>query len=336
MCEPESDAKMWADESTLDSNGGPTFLYTLEEDVNRKEQLASFRDENSDARRKTALHRENEQQLLEEGQLARSEFSARLERVTFGSFQGQRACLILFSVDFCPRNRSWFRFRKANVEALFQAEQPRADASVDDEGSSAGPLICEFYPRLIRGHVRSIAETYGFSVSGSLPPITTTNISATWSLSKPKESAHLLHGCLIGEGAIRVRWTVNENEASKSGVYERLKFAVIVRHADQAQFSMALRIRATTLGGLSIVGNGGSRIIFRPNQRHDIEENSQQMGLPWLNGGSIWASGQSWMPAAQRVDGQKDLAEENLEDLTQMEAVLLGRHGPGAPPVDKL
>jgi hypothetical protein len=327
---------MGADDAALDSNDGPTLVYTLEEDANRKEQLASFRDENSDARRKTALHRHNEQQLLEEGKLAQSEFSARLQRVTFGSFQGQPACLILFLVDFCPRNRSWFRFRKATVEVEFQEEPSTIHTSVDDERAYTGPLICKFYPELIRGHVRSIAETYNFSLSVGAPLISTPNISAGWSMSKPKESTHLIHGRLDGNPETRVRWTVNENEANKSGIYEQLKFAIIVRHADQTQFSMALRIRVTTLAGFHIVGNGGSRIIFTPTQRHDAEGNNQQMGMGGLDGGSISTLGQTWVPATQSAAGQKDLAEENLEDLTRMEAILLGRNGPGAPAADNL
>ncbi len=80
MCELEADVEIWADEPTLDSNVGLNLVYTLEQDPNRKEQLAGFRDETSDTRRKAALHRENEQQLLEEGKLAQSEFSARLQK----------------------------------------------------------------------------------------------------------------------------------------------------------------------------------------------------------------------------------------------------------------
>ena len=60
------------------------------------------------------------------------------------------------------------------------------------------------------------------------------------------------------------------------------------------------------------------------------------MGLRQLNRGFIWTCGQTWMLATQSVDGQKDLAEEDLEELTQMEAVLLGKHSPGALLVDKL
>jgi len=155
-------------------------------------------------------------------------------------------------------------------------------------------------------------------------------------MNKPKESAHLIHGRLIGDPATRVRWIVNENEINKSGIYERPKFAIIVRHADQARFSMAVRIRVTTLAGLPIVGKGGSRIIFTPNQRHDVEENNQQTSLRGLDGGSISTCGQTWIPAIQSVSGQKDLAEEDLEDLTRMEAILLGKNGPGAPSADIL
>jgi len=122
---------VWVD-FTLDSDRGTSLVYQLEEDVNRKEQLG-FWDENSDERTKTARHRESEQQLLEEGKLGRSEFSARLQKATFGIFKGQPACLIVFLVDFCPGSQTWFRFHIATVEAEFQEEQPAIDTSVDDE-----------------------------------------------------------------------------------------------------------------------------------------------------------------------------------------------------------
>ena len=153
-------------------------------------------------------------------------------------------------------------------------------------------------------------------------------------MSKPRESAYFIHGRLMGDPEARVRWTVNENEVNKSGIYEQLKFAIIVRHADQTRFSMALRIRVTTLAGYHIIGNGGSRIIFTPNQRHDVAEDSQQIHLDGLDGGSISTCGQTWKPAVQRSSGQKDLADEDLEELTRMEAILLGRRGPGVPAAD--
>jgi hypothetical protein len=85
MYEPEKDENVWVD-FTLDSDRGTSLVYQLKEDVNRKEQLG-FWDENSDERTKTARHRESEQQLLEEGKLGRSEFSARLQKATFGIFK---------------------------------------------------------------------------------------------------------------------------------------------------------------------------------------------------------------------------------------------------------
>src|ERR1700759_3421113 len=163
------------DNSALVINDGPNLAYTLEEDLSRKEQLSGFR---GDSSRKTALHKENEQQLLEEGKLAGCEFSARLQNVIFGMFHGQPACRILFVIDFYPKNRSWFRFRSATVDVGLQEERPIGSTSVDEDRRHNGPIVCKFYPELIRGHTRSIAETYNFSLSTNLPPpINNTNIS---------------------------------------------------------------------------------------------------------------------------------------------------------------
>jgi hypothetical protein len=340
MSESEKGVKVSVDDYNFDSDAGPSLVYKLEEDGNRKEQLG-FWNEKIDSRKKPALHRENEQQLLEDGKLGRSEFSARLQRVTFGTFESRPACRIVFLVDFCPSSQSWFRFRDATVEAEFQEEGRAIDTSADVERDYDGPLVLEFHPGLIHGHTRSIAETFNFTISAGLPaPMGNTSLSAAWSTTKPKESAYLIHGRLRGDPATRVEWKINENEITKSGIYEQPKFAIIVQNQDQAQFSMTLRIRATTLGGFPVIGKGGSRIIFTPKQRLQVDENIQptlhaeETGVSGLIGGSISTSGQIWNSGSQSVSPLQDLAKVKLEDLTRMEAILLGEKGPGAAPVN--
>lgn len=92
-----------------------------------------------------------------------------------------------------------------------------------------------------------------------------------------------------------VRWTINENEATKSGIYEQPSFAVIVRYSIERGFAMKLSMDAKTFGGLPVRGKKGSRIIFKkPDRQMD-----------------------------------SDLEKEDLEELTKMRAELLAKEGPG-------
>ncbi|KAI4090595.1 MAG: hypothetical protein LQ344_004642 [Seirophora lacunosa] len=293
--------------------------FTLEEDLNRKDQLFSFRKDPPTA--PTKDYHAKEQQLLQEGKLGSSEFSARLRKVIFGTFDDDSACLILFRVDFASSKKGWFRFRNATVEAEFEPQiEEAADDDDDDDNEEedyTGPLIRKFYPELIRGHISSAAETYGLGFEVPLSPMGGAAISAGYKITSPREGLHLIHGRLMGSPETRVKWTMNENEVSKGGIYEQPMFAVIVRHAQDQPFTMALKLKATTYGGLPVVGKGGSRILFRP-------PNS-----PQATTGSIEVGGHRNRTSSRTEGEATDLATVDLEALTQMKAILLSEQGPG-------
>lgn len=292
--------------------------FTLEEDPNRKDQLFSFRKDQGPA--PTKDYHAKEQQLLQEGKLGNSEFSARLRKVLFGTFDGDPACLVLFRVDFASAKKGWFRFRNATVEAEFeQQDEGEVDDEDDDEDEDeySGPLILKFYPELVRGHISSAASTYGLGFEVPLLPMGGAAISAGYKITSPREGLHLIHGRLTGNPETRVKWSMNENEVSKSGIYEQPMFAVIVRHGQDQPFTMALKLKATTYGGLPVTGKGGSRILFRPPSS------------PQTSTGSVEVGGNR-KKASSRTEGDSiDLATVDLEALTQMRALLLSEQGPG-------
>ena len=109
-----------------------------------------------------------------------------------------------------------------------------------------------------------------------------------------REGKHIIQGRMI-KAQRSVRWNINENEATKSGIYEQPSFAVIVRYSMERGFAMKLGMKATTYGGLSVKGKKVSRTLFtNPEMLMDT-----------------------------------DLEKEDLEALTKMRAVLLAQEGPG-------
>lgn len=308
---------------------GPTLRLSLEEDLNRKDQLFSFRKDN--AAPVPAAFRPDEQQLLQQGKLGESEFSARLQKAVFGSYEGRPACLVLIQVNFCPKNRSWFRFRNAVVELGF------GDHTRDEEDSGEeyhGPIVRKFYPEAIRGHIQTAAERYGIAFSVPIAP-TAAGLSAEVSLNRPKEGLHLIHGVLAGSPETRVKWKITENEVSRGGIIETPKLCVILRHTERS-FDMSLKMKATTYGGVPIIGKGGSQItITPPSTTQSIEPmpndtESESTSLPGLDGGSIAMGKHIWTGQEAGISKSAKLDDEDLEQLTQMRAVLLGPQGPGA------
>lgn len=155
------------------------------------------------------------------------------------------------------------------------------------------PLVLRFYPEFIRGHIQHSAHTYGPKLYIEPAAI---GVGMEFSGSKTflREGKHIIQGRLVKAQRI-VKWTINENEATKSGIYEQPSFALIVRHSVERGFAMKLGMKATTYGALSVKGKKGSRTIFKT-------------------------------PAKQM---DTDLEKEDLEELTKMRAELLAKEGPG-------
>jgi hypothetical protein len=330
-----------------EDEGGPTFTFPLVEDPNRKNQLFGFRKETSPPPNPID-YRPSEKQLLQEGKLGASEFSARLQRVAFGTYGGQSACLIAFQVNFAPKNRGWFRFRKATIQA--EAEKIEEDNSVDNgveeeeeeeeddafvemaaDQTFKGPLVVRFHPSLIRGHIQTAAETYGISVEAPIaPPGIGVNISAGWAITAPRESSHLIQGILTGSPERGVKWIMKENEISKSGIYEQPTFAMIVRFDEARGFVLTLNIKATTYGGLDVTGKSGSRIKFMKSTAGEAQAGEGTMA--GLKGGTIQVGSRMWgdKESGRGADSKKAVLDDvDLEQITQIETNLLKHNGPG-------
>ena len=304
---------------------GPSLIFPLEEDLNRKDQLFSFRKEKEPIVTDKA-HKPGEQQLLQEGKLGDTEFSARLQKVVFGSFEGQPACLLVVQVDFVPKkNRGFFRFRNAIVEVEFEDVDHGADESMedddDDEEDYHGPVVCKFDPGLIRGHLQTAAESYNIQFQVPLAPVSGAAISMGRSVTSPREGLHLVHGRLMGDPPTRVKWIINENEMSKSGIYEQPIFATVLRHGPGRPFTMAVNIKATTYGGRAVKGKKGSRITFKPPKE----------GFNG-RGGSIQVGSKSWAPTKGAKSSRDDLSSIDLQNETRMLEKLLNQQAPGGGP----
>ena len=263
----------------------------LEIDDSENDELFSFHSKN--VVEPDQEYRPSEQQLIQDGKWGGSELSARIKDAVFGTFMGEAACLILIRVDFCPKGgpRSWLRFRAADIEADF------SDIDVDSDEVKKGSriLVRKVYPDHIRGHVQTAAHKYG--IKGYIEPAGM-GVGAELGAEKTflSEGLHLVHGRLMGNPATGAKWSMTENEVSKSGIYEQPTFAVIVRYDREKGFAMWLKITATTYRGLEVKGQKRPRISFAKGSLADNEV----------------------------------LDSMDLEEMTEMRAKLLGREGPGA------
>lgn len=337
----------------VEDDDGPSFTFPLVEDLNRKDQLRGFHKKDPPSPNPTN-YQSSEKQLLQEGKLGASEFSARLQKVIFGTYKEKAACLIAFRVNFAPKSRGWFRFRSAIIQAETEdgvdgnSVDTADDADDDDEycevaedEPSKGPLVVHFHPSLVRGPIQTATETYGIGLQAPIaPPGIGVNISAEWSMTAPRESSHLIQGILTGSPERGVKWIMKENEVSKSGIYEQPTFAMIVRFEEDHGFILTLNMKATTYGGLAVTGKSGTRIKF---MKRTGTVQGDERTMAGLNGGAIQVGSRIWggtedspkkigltenVKSSQRGGMGTVLQDIDLAQLTQVEAMLLGQHGP--------
>lgn len=335
----------------VEEDDGPSLTFPLVEDLNRKDQLFGLRKKDLPSP-SPINYQSSEKQLLQEGKLGDSEFSARLQKVIFGTYEGKAACLIAFRVNFAPKNRGWFRFRSAIIQAETEdavggnsvniADDDDDDEyfEVAEEESPKGPLVVRFHPSLVHGPIRMATETYGIGLEAPIaPPGIGVNISAGWSMTAPRESSHLIQGILTGSPERGVKWIMKENEVSKSGIYEQPTFALIVRFEEEHGFILTLNMKATTYGGLAVTGKSGSKIKFMKRTGALKGDGRTMAGL---NGGAIQVGPHIWggkedpagkigltgtgdVKSGQRGAIETVLQDIDLEQLTQVEAILSGK-----------
>ena len=102
------------------------FSINLEEDPVRSDELSRFTVDEK--------YRATEQQILQDGKLGDAAISAYIKKATFGTFNGQAACLIHLGLDFCPKNgKSLFRFRSAKITIMFEEVDKIVQPTKDDE-----------------------------------------------------------------------------------------------------------------------------------------------------------------------------------------------------------
>lgn len=336
---PEDSAEPLDNEQELD---GPLLSFPLVEDVKRKDQLFGGRMGRLAPPSTPKPYRPSQNQLLGEGKGWQSEITARLNKVIFGTFKGKTACLVMVQVNFAPKSRGFFRFRNAKVELGFEDKEDGKEHKEDDEDDDDDDddddsdddeqlLVLKIDPEHIRGHIQTAAVTYGVTIGGTAPPPVPVGVSGAWRFSAPREGQHLVHGLKMGDPERGVKWIINENEISKSGIFELAKFAVIVRYREERGFVMKLSMEATTHLGGALKSKGGSRISFNKGKKHQKggKGREEEQKMSGLIGGSVASGGKTWTAETESETSHPQLDDIDLESMTEMKARLLSEQGPG-------
>ncbi|OAA75067.1 hypothetical protein LEL_07055 [Akanthomyces lecanii RCEF 1005] len=181
-------------------------------------------------------------------------FHVHFSQATYGRYRSQPACLVVLSLSFQKKGRSFSRFQAADIDVEFR-DAPLArraghdnttggeektsgsgadsdsDSEAADDDDNLEPTVLDFEPRLFYGPVdveRGSAHAtvkLGLTPSGSLTEL---GFEVGRKFYFPEEGFFKAHGTLRDNPPSRVRLCLSENSLRRNGIREEVSVALII------------------------------------------------------------------------------------------------------------
>jgi len=177
-------------------------------------------------------------------------FSARFVKVQYGTFRGDRVCLMVIAFQFHASDLYNRRFRKAMICVCFASSNA-------NKNPSKCLRVLDFAPRLAFGtlsHYKSNA-TANASLPISLAAVSAAPVTITTSMSRSTERTKgnrlVIEGSERGSPPNRVVWSINENPDHPDGmrgVPSRVQTAIMLRlnpGNEPVEFSASFEVTAS-------------------------------------------------------------------------------------------
>jgi hypothetical protein len=191
--------------------------------------------------------------LATQEHIGRTSYSAYLQHVQYGTYQGKPACLlgIDFSFRFPPKASS--RFTYAEVEVTFEKALNIKDPLLRSTDASLDPVVANFAPKEILGLVKDRENKKSFEIEVPIVfqvPFGSAELLAKWSreTTLTEEGRFELHGDLAqddehDDGANSVAWDLAENKISKDGILRSFRGVVLLFYRPREAFWMHVSVK---------------------------------------------------------------------------------------------
>lgn len=239
----------------------------LEQDTSVQNDLGIF---NQKSRPPSTLFDHERPHILADGHSLSAKLQSQLKLVKFGTCAGGSGCLILIGIDFMPKSSSGIlRSRTATVEVQVG---PGKGEEVQDSNQripydKKGPRIVAWDPHYEEGPAKSTLQQFNISIEGDAIPIGPASLGPKigYSMSRERVKRRRIHGTREGELDRVIQWKLEENNSAGDGVPPLCKFAFVVRWENDTNFYLKMSMRATTVGGMPIIGKDTGAVYFTPD-----------------------------------------------------------------------
>jgi hypothetical protein len=168
-------------------------------------------------------------------------FRAELERVQYGTYKGQPACLLTFTFLFYFNGQSRLRFQSAKITIRFRRERSAtASRQVVDDDDDDGPHILQLAPFRVYGELKNRTEQRTLKVAapvGFQTPVAGFHADVVPSIEKSVTEERTFRLSIQGgrrstmdtDNDDLAFWHMNENAVQRDGILPRLQTAIVLR-----------------------------------------------------------------------------------------------------------
>ena len=192
--------------------------------------------------------------LITQEQVGHTSFSAILHRVYYGSYHGERACLISVDFSFRFRSKTSSRYQYAAIDLQFEKAMDVNNHKIRCKDPLLDPKVANFAPKQVYGMVSVIDQKKHWEVSIPVTFETPIGLSAgvtgtAGSESNSHEDNRMeIHGNLYqddehDEGANGVTWDLQENKVQGDGIFRNFRGTIVVLHEPDQPFWMRVSVK---------------------------------------------------------------------------------------------
>jgi hypothetical protein len=180
-------------------------------------------------------------------------FSATLNRVHYGTYKGEPACLVSIDFSFRFRPRVPSRYSYASIKVTFKRAMDILDHKTRSDDSSDDPRVVNMAPKEVYGIVKTVDDKKIRDIT--MPLMFRTPIGLSTGVeghmgterTEQQENRMEIHGNLYYDDdhdeAYGVTWELYENSAQRDGIFRNIRAAIVLCNPPEQPMWMSVTVK---------------------------------------------------------------------------------------------
>ena len=192
--------------------------------------------------------------LITRDEVRDTSFSAALNRVHYGTYKGEPACLVSIDFSFRFRPRVLSRYSHASIKVTFKRAMDIHNHKIRSDDPSDDPGVVIMAPKEVYGIVTTVDEKKVRDITIPLMFSTPIGLSAGFQghvsteRTEHRENRMEIHGELYydddhDEAPYGVTWDLYENSDQRDGIFRNFRAAIVVSNPPEQLMWMSVAVK---------------------------------------------------------------------------------------------